>query len=981
MAPGITAVPTPARILFLDAYDSFTNNIVTQARETLGADVTVIHIDDERYIGAGHDDFLELLSAFDAVIAGPGPGDPSREQDVGLLGKLWSVDEKDMLPVLGICLGYQSLALAFGASIERLPEPRHGVMTNDFLHDDRSIFKGIGEVKATQYHSLRVNIGHSIQTQNSVSYPKQLWEPTEQCPDLEPLAWDWDVPPNKAVLMATRHLHKPFWGVQYHPESICTNEEGARVVGNWWREAQGWIAENKILRLRQLELTSRVPVLAQTIQRKEEQAREGKEGDPMTSSRMMLKLDKCGDAVQSRTGPGSTFLSTRKVQGVDLLRLDALERALHQEWEKETVNTKLVPKYPSMSKLDVLKKGYEISRENSEFSQQAFGEDIMARNGTKSTMPWLRPDTVHVKTCGSGQLRVSEVCGMVRMHDPLSQAVVFESGLKPGLLPSEVGTGRYSIVGIFVPNETLRLSYSVYSRTLYWKTGQGKTYYHRRVEDIWEYLRELMDDLRPIKEPAGPRFAPFWGGLMGYASYEAGLDTIGVKPSPRQNTNPDLQFAFITRSIVIDHTMKKVYVQSIRSADDMRWVVATQESLFNRFISPNRIRPLAESYPLVPKHQLYGLGLHAVVSDISRLYPADVQVKHLHHLLLREKIKDGMCSPPLRKGYESMVESCQEEIAAGNSYELCLTQQTTFLLPPTDIQSWKNQTNPIFAPGNVPWTLFRNIMDRNPAPFGAYIRFGNCDMGSGVSIVSSSPERFMSWDRKGRTQCRPIKGTVRKGPNVTRADADEILQSSKERAENLMIVDLTRHQLHGVFGSNVTVPHLMEVEEYETVYQLVSVVEGVPPGVDHARTPEDWEEPSDYVSVKTRANTSAYGIRALAASLPPGSMTGAPKKRSCELLKEIEEDEPRGIYAGVLGYLDVGGGGDFSVVIRTAVCWEEDRVEREGKEAREVWRIGAGGAVTSQSTASGEYDEMFVKLGATLGAFTADPGHPAYPME
>ncbi|KAF2811750.1 para-aminobenzoate synthase [Mytilinidion resinicola] len=829
MAPGITAVPTPARILFLDAYDSFTNNIVNHARESLGADVTVIHIDDERYTGTGHGDFLEFLSTFDAVIAGPGPGDPSIEHDVGLIGKLWSLDEKDMLPVLGVCLGYQSLALAFGATIERLPEPRHGVMTTEFLHDERSIFKGIGEVQATQYHSLRVNIGHSIQTQSSVAYPKQLWEPAEQCPDLEPLAWDWDVPPNKAVLMATRHLHKPFWGVQYHPESICTNEEGARAVGNWWREAQCWIANNKILRLKQL-----------------------------------------------------------------------------------------------------------------------------IRNS---------------------------MCGLVCIHDPKSQAVVLESGLKPGLQTSEVGTGRYSIVGVFVPDETIRLSYSVYSKTLYWKTGQGKTYYHHRVEDIWEYLRELMDDLRPIKEPAGPRFAPFWGGLMGYASYEAGLDTIGVKPSPRQNTNPDLQFAFITRSIVIDHAIKKVYVQSIRSADDMRWVVDTQETLFNMFVAPNRIRPLSESYPPLPKPQLYALGLHSIVSDIRKLYPPDVQAKHLHHLLLREKIKDGLCSPPPRKGYESMVESCQEKIAAGNSYELCLTQQTTFLLPPTDLKDWKSHGNPMMAPGNVPWTLFRNIMDRNPAPFGAYIRFNNCDMGSGVSIVSSSPERFMSWDRKGRTQCRPIKGTVRKGPNVTRAHADEILQSSKERAENLMIVDLTRHQMHGVFGANVTVPHLMEVEEYETVYQLVSVVEGVPPGVDHARTPEDWEEPPDYVSVKTRANTGAYGIRALAASLPPGSMTGAPKKRSCELLKEIEEDEPRGVYAGVLGYLDVGGGGDFSVVIRTAVCWEEERVEREGKEAREVWRIGAGGAVTSQSTPSGEYDEMFVKLGATLGAFAADPGHPAYPME
>jgi para-aminobenzoate synthetase len=93
------------------------------------------------------------------------------------------------------------------------------------------------------------------------------------------------------------------------------------------------------------------------------------------------------------------------------------------------------------------------------------------------------------------------------------------------------------------------------------------------------------------------------------------------------------------------------------------------------------------------------------------------------------------------------------------------------------------------------------------------------------------------------------------------------------------------------------------------------------------------------------------------------------------LLKEIEGDTPRGIYAGVLGYLDVGGGGDFSVVIRTAVRWDD-----EADEGRDVWRIGAGGAVTSQSTPEGEFDEMRVKLAATLGGFAADPEHAAYPM-
>jgi len=135
---------------------------------------------------------------------------------------------------------------------------------------------------------------------------------------------------------------------------------------------------------------------------------------------------------------------------------------------------------------------------------------------------------------------------------------------------------------------------------------------------------------------------------------------------------------------------------------------------------------------------------------------------------------------------------------------------------------------------------------------------------------------------------------------------------------------------------NVRVPKLMAVEEYETVYQLVSVIGG------DVTSPE-------------------HGIAALKASLPPGSMTGAPKKRSCELLSEIEGHRPRGLYSGVIGYFDVGGGGDFSVVIRTAFNWSDEPG---------MWRIGAGGAVTALSEPEAEWEEMLAKRESVLGVFS-----------
>ena len=234
--------------------------------------------------------------------------------------------------------------------------------------------------------------------------------------------------------------------------------------------------------------------------------------------------------------------------------------------------------------------------------------------------------------------------------------------------------------------------------------------------------------------------------------------------------------------------------------------------------------------------------------------------------------------------------------------------------------------------------LYQRLRRSNPAPFGAYLRLKEEESKkqNTLTILSSSPERFLSWSRAGKCQFRPIKGTVEKKAGLTRKQAEELLNCDKERAENLMIVDLIRHDLHGVVGpGNVKVEKLMSVEEYQTVFQLVSVIEG-----------------------QLQEGGRHTGIDVLAASLPPGSMTGAPKKRSCELLTEIEE-KARGIYSGVLGYFDVGGGGDFSVVIRTAFQWDD-----EG-----VWRIGAGGAVTVLSSPLAEYEEMMTKRSSCLGAF------------
>lgn len=904
MAPAF--LTRRARILFLDAHDSFSNNIVAQVEQSVDAEVVKISIDDALFWTSKKDpskikpmhsiNFADFLKSFDAVIAGPGPGSATHENDVGLMNELWNIEDASMIPVLGICLGFQSMCLAFGASIAKLTEPRHGLVA-EILHKGGSIFSDVDQLLATQYHSLQVDIGHRIQMERSVKNPAELWNPTGMCPQLEPLAWDFDNRHNGAVLMAVKHTQKPFWGVQFHPESICTNSEGTRLIQNWWESAQAWNRKRAFS-----HIPRNIPLAAS-------------QSGPMTIDgfRSCLQLHRSNPQIDN--GPPKA----------------------HPKLDSRTC---LVP------------------------------EDLapLIAHGDGGTLPDLPPDIVHCATTGSGRLTVADVCELFDI--PQNEAIVLESGLQSDLLPMKVGTGRYSIVGLIIPGETLRLHYYAAPHIMELRTGKDEMYLQFSVTDPWEYIKATIQHMKPSQIPTGPTFAPFWGGLMGYASYEAGLQTFGIE-TPVGAPFPDICFAYITRSIVFDHQLKKIYAQSIRGPNDQPWVEDALEKIYaavgrkSQFSTPNP-------------------------TPMPKLNPFEEDAVLTQYLMSTKEVVIN------REAYSERVAQCQHIIAEGDSYELCHTSAALEVQAhmPSISKSARNELS---------WKLYKRLTQRNPAPFSAYLRIHN------VHVLSSSPERYISWDRTQSAQCRPIKGTVRKGPGVTRADALAILSSSKERAENLMIVDLVRHQLHGVYGSgNVHVRQLMEVEEYETLWQLVSVIDAIPPGVPKARTPDQWEEPADYISARKKKSDDEpeemLGFNAFVQSLPPGSMTGAPKKRSCEILLPMEKQR-RGIYSGVLGYFDVGGAGDFSVVIRTAVKTDVDDFDNptpsealdktygtrytppspnstlsatpSPRQQLDRWRIGAGGAITSQSVASAEYDEMRGKFASTASLFSLRPHHLA----
>ena len=161
------------RILFIDAYDSFANNIVallkTKLEEVVEIEVTIIRID--AYIP----DFLKFLKGFDAVVAGPGPGDPRDVRDVGWMRQLWSLQGADLLPVLGICLGFQSLVLAFGGMVDQLPDSRHGIETY-IDHNNNHIFYGLNEIRAVQYHSFNASLHHVMPQEPVDMFPGYLFK-------------------------------------------------------------------------------------------------------------------------------------------------------------------------------------------------------------------------------------------------------------------------------------------------------------------------------------------------------------------------------------------------------------------------------------------------------------------------------------------------------------------------------------------------------------------------------------------------------------------------------------------------------------------------------------------------------------------------------------------------------------------------------------------------------------------------------------
>jgi para-aminobenzoate synthetase len=265
---------------------------------------------------------------------------------------------------------------------------------------------------------------------------------------------------------------------------------------------------------------------------------------------------------------------------------------------------------------------------------------------------------------------------------------------------------------------------------------------------------------------------------------------------------------------------------------------------------------------------------------------------------------------PAPPWYEASFGQVQEQLRAGNSYEVNLTYRERH-----DSERW-------------PVEIYTRLRSDNPAPYAGVLRHGD------TWLLSASPERFATIDRNRRVETRPIKGTTPRGAT---ADEDARLRASlagdaRFRAENLMITDLLRNDLAMVCEpGTVAVPGLMEVESYASVHQLVTTVTG-------------------------RLRPEFGTVDALRALFPAGSMTGAPKLRTMQIIDSIES-EPRGVYAGAFGWISGDGRADLGVVIRSLF--------RSGDGP---WWLGTGGGITVHSDVEEEWAETLWKAARVRGA-------------
>ncbi|KAK8950946.1 hypothetical protein KSP39_PZI004929 [Platanthera zijinensis] len=415
--------------------------------------------------------------------------------------------------------------------------------------------------------------------------------------------------------------------------------------------------------------------------------------------------------------------------------------------------------------------------------------------------------------------------------------------------------------------------------------GNVKTEHHE--DGFFDFLDKELNSFHYDKRDYEGLPFNFYGGYVGYIGYDLKIE-CGATSNNHRSKAPDACFFFADNLVVIDHSNDDVYILQLHDLHRPKEAAWADEDLWLNQ-TEKKLLGLLRGTNNIPTTQLSMQRPEAGGSSSVQCFASTFVLDKSKHQYLKD------------------VEKCLELIRDGESYELCLTAHARMRVAIRNTDALH---------------LYLHLRRKNPAPYAAWLNFSREDL----CICSSSPERFLRLDERGVLEAKPIKGTIARGmtPREDECLRLRLQYSEKNQAENLMIVDLLRNDLGRVCeAGTVCVPGLMEVESYATVHTLVSTIQG-----------------------KKKSTTSA--VEAIKAAFPGGSMTGAPKIRSMQLLDSIESSS-RGVYSGSIGFISYNQTFDLNIVIRTVVL-------HKGEAS-----VGAGGAIIALSEPEDEYQEMMLK--------------------
>ncbi|MFE6090702.1 aminodeoxychorismate synthase component I [Streptomyces massasporeus] len=951
------------KTLLIDNYDSYTYNLFQLIAEVNGEEPVVVRND-------APVDGLPDLRAFDNLVVSPGPGHPGVARDFGIGSRLLATSP---VPVLGVCLGHQGIALGEAGLVGPAPEPRHGHLST-IRHDGRDLFHGLPQhFTAVRYHSLAVR------------------EPLPET--LEATAWAED-----GVLMGLRHRGRPLWGVQFHPESVLT-EYGHRMLVNFRNltaERAGKLrAKNTAVRMppavrRRAVVPEcetgirrptggvlgaggvRRPVVAAVFQvtalsrgaahlpvgagaavvsgeaaapNGTAAATPGGAGGAPSPGRGVPDAERGTDAgvtipaaapggagagpspawgtptaergtdaegvpvagpetpakgAPKPDGTGPTGTVTSATRGIPVAGPGTYTEGTPEPTGTATSGTRGVPVAgPATHAEGTPKPG----------GTGPTGTATSAARGITAAQPETHAEGTP-KTVGAGGSpgpgvhaeggQGADAAGLVGAPVP-----VIPRPRRPGRVGYRLHTRR--VTGAVDTEAVFRRMFAGSARAFWLDSSlvePGRSRFSFLGDDqgpLAEFVRYDVGAGRCEIERAGRPVRRVRASVFDYLKRQLGNRRVDATGLPFDFTGGYVGY--------FGYEMKADCGSSNRHrspAPDAAWLFADRVIAVDHEEGFTYAVCLAEDTPQAAREAAD--WLEGALADLSCV----ATEQHTPVPGPPAPADPGAAEPWLvrdRATYLADIEACRRALRSGISYEVCLTNAARLPAPPDALE------------------FYRTLRRDNPAPYAAFLRFGE------LEVAGSSPERFLRIGRDGTAEARPIKGTAPRGegPEEDARLRDALASDAKTRAENLMIVDLLRNDLGQVCRTGtVRVSRLMATETYATVHQLVSTVEG-----------------------RLRPGTDA--VDCVRACFPGGSMTGAPKLRTLEIIDSLET-EARGVYSGALGYFGCGGGADLGIVIRTAVF------------ADGVMHLGAGGAIVLDSDPDAEYDEMLLKTAAPMRA-------------